>query len=62
MKASLGSWDTVPRTEAVRMFFHAEGHFSIEIPAWPGKLLTIRELHIVTEVTIFLKVSNLQTK
>jgi hypothetical protein len=38
------------------------GHFPIEISARPGKLLTIRELRVVAEVTLFLKVSNLQTK
>ena len=38
------------------------GHLPIEIPARSGKLLTIQELHVVAEVTIFLKVSNLRTK
>ena len=32
-KVSLGSRDTVLWTEAVRVFFHAGGHFLIEIPA-----------------------------
>jgi hypothetical protein len=32
-KASLGSRDAVPQTEAVGVFFHAGGHFSIGIPA-----------------------------
>ena len=33
VKASLGLQDAVPRTGAVRVFFHAGGHFPIEIPA-----------------------------
>jgi hypothetical protein len=49
-------------TGAVGEFFHAGGHFPIEIPAWPGKLLTIWELHAIAEVTLFLKVSSLRTK
>ena len=38
------------------------GHFLIEIPVRLGKLLTIRELHVVAEVTFFTKVSGLWTK
>ena len=37
------------------------GHFQIEILAWPGKLLVIRELYVVAEVTLFLKVLSLWT-
>ena len=39
-----------------------EGHFLIKIPAWLEKLLTIWELHVVAEVTLFLKGFNLRTK
>jgi hypothetical protein len=35
------------------------GHFPIEIPTRPEKLLKIREFHVVAKVTLFLKVSNL---
>ena len=41
---------------------HAGGHFLIEISAWPEELLTIRELHVVAEVTLLLKGFSLRTK
>jgi hypothetical protein len=62
MKASLGSRNAVPRTEVVGVFFHDGGHFSIGISTRLGKLLTIRKLHVVAEVTLFLKVFSLRTK
>ena len=40
-------------------FSMPEGHFPIEIPAKPGKILAIRELHIVAERVLFLKVPDL---
>jgi hypothetical protein len=61
-QGKLGLRDAVPRTEAVGVFFHAEGHFPIEIPARPEKPLTIRELHAVAEITLFLKAFSLRTK
>jgi hypothetical protein len=36
-----------------------EGHFPIKIPAKPGKILVIRELHVMAEHVLFLKVPNL---
>jgi hypothetical protein len=50
------------RTKAVGMFLMPGGYFLIEIPAWPEELLTIRELHVVAEVTLLLKCFNTQTK
>jgi hypothetical protein len=44
------------------MFLMLGGHFLIEIPAWPEELLTIRELQVVAEVTLFLKGFSLWTK
>uniref|UniRef100_A0A2N9ID52 Uncharacterized protein n=1 Tax=Fagus sylvatica TaxID=28930 RepID=A0A2N9ID52_FAGSY len=60
--SNLGSQDMILRTEAVGMSLMPRGHFLIEIPAWPGELLTIRELHVVVEVTLLLKGFNLRTK
>jgi hypothetical protein len=40
-------------------FSVTDSHFPIEIPARPGKIFEIRELHIVAERVFFLKVSNL---
>ena len=37
-----------------------EGNFPIEIPARPEKILTIRELHVVHEYVLFLKVLDLR--
>uniref|UniRef100_A0A2N9EHT2 Uncharacterized protein n=1 Tax=Fagus sylvatica TaxID=28930 RepID=A0A2N9EHT2_FAGSY len=37
-----------------------EGHFLIEIPAKPGKILAIRELHVVAALVLFLKVPDLR--
>ena len=61
-KASLGLRDAVLWTKAVRVSSMSGGHFPIEILAWPQKLLTIQELHVVAEITVFLKGFNLQTK
>ena len=38
-----------------RVFGSPEDDFPIEIPARPEKILVIRELHVVAEVTHFLK-------
>jgi hypothetical protein len=38
-KASLGSRDTVPRTEATGVFFHAEGSFSDRDSGLTGEAL-----------------------
>jgi hypothetical protein len=53
-KSSLGLRDTAPRTEATG------GPFSIEIPANLGKILAIRELHVVAARVLFLEVLDLQ--
>jgi hypothetical protein len=44
------------------MFLMPGGHFLIEISARPEELLTIRELHGVAEITLFLKGFNSRTK
>jgi hypothetical protein len=43
-------------------FSMSEGYFPIEIPAKPGKILAIRELHVVSERVLFLKVLDLRIK
>jgi hypothetical protein len=42
-----------------KRFSLTESHFPTEISAWPGKILEIRELHVVAECVFFLKVPNL---
>jgi hypothetical protein len=37
-----------------------EGHFSVEIPIKPGKILAIQKLHVVATRVLFLKVSDLR--
>ena len=44
------------------MFVVPRGHFLIEIPARPEKLLTIRELRVVAEVNLLLKGLSSRTK
>ncbi len=44
------------------VFGSPEGNFPIEIPARPGKILAIRELHVVSERVLFLKVVDLWIK
>jgi hypothetical protein len=44
------------------VFGSPEGNFPIEIPARPGKILAIRELHVVSERVLFLKFMDLQIK
>ena len=44
------------------VFGSPEGNFSIEIPARLGKILAIRELHVVSECVLFLKVVDLWIK
>ncbi len=39
-----------------------EGHFPIEIPVKLGKILAIRELHVVAERVLLLKVPDLRIK
>uniref|UniRef100_A0A2N9EYS3 Uncharacterized protein n=1 Tax=Fagus sylvatica TaxID=28930 RepID=A0A2N9EYS3_FAGSY len=52
----------ISRTETVGMFLMPGGYFLIEIPASLEELLTIRELHVVAEVTLLLKGFSLRTK
>jgi hypothetical protein len=40
----------------------SKGNFPIEIPVKPGKILAIRELQVVSERVLFLKVLDLQIK
>jgi hypothetical protein len=44
------------------VFSSSEGRFPIEIPAKPGMILAIRELHIVSECFFFIKVLDLRIK
>uniref|UniRef100_A0A2N9HIX3 Uncharacterized protein n=1 Tax=Fagus sylvatica TaxID=28930 RepID=A0A2N9HIX3_FAGSY len=51
---SLGSRDMVPRTEATGVFLvRLRTVFPIGIPARPGKILAIREFHVVHECVFF---------
>jgi hypothetical protein len=43
-------------------FPYRKAIFLIEIPAKPGKILAIRELHVVSECVLFLKVLDLWIK
>ena len=44
------------------VFGSPEGNFLIKIPARPGKILVIRELHVMSERVLFLKVVDLRIK
>jgi hypothetical protein len=44
------------------IFSMPKGNFPIEIPVKLGKILAIRELHVMSERVLFLKVLNLQIK
>jgi hypothetical protein len=44
------------------IFSMPKGNFPIEIPVKLGKILAIRELHVMSERVLFLKVPNLQIK
>uniref|UniRef100_A0A2N9GEC2 Uncharacterized protein n=1 Tax=Fagus sylvatica TaxID=28930 RepID=A0A2N9GEC2_FAGSY len=51
---SLGSRDMVPRPAVAGVFLVLfEDSFPIEIPARPGKILAIREFHVVHECVFF---------
>ena len=41
-------------------FYLTKSHFPTEISAWLGKLLAIRELYVVAELVLSLKILNLQ--
>jgi hypothetical protein len=60
-KPSLGSRDTVPRTGAAGVFFLA-GRLFFQSRFRPEENIAIRELHVVSECVLFLKVSNLRIK